>query len=213
MQNHLAQDDLRGVRWDTTSAEIISSLQPLKWAIKTLNRQQMRSVRFISCSQSTTRGKVLLTSTQRLQQGLDADFKEAWVLLAGHGCSSPALPCGCAFPPAAAEAEAAAELGPACCHPSVTHTMLCWRDPEKTHHQHGFPPSSCVLCSAINPFVQPPPHCLSLQSCRVGGNTSFPLNNCVEAESAGSNPLSAAQLIITVCLNLQPDDDDDDDTF
>ena len=36
----------------------------------------------------------------------------------------------------------------------------------------------------------------------------LPLNNCAEAESAGSNPLSGVQLIITtVCLSAEPDDD------
>lgn len=42
-----------------------------------------------------------------------------------------------------------------------------------------------------------------------GRQGELPLNNCAEAESAGSNPLSRAWLIITaVCLCVRPDDDD-----
>ena len=59
--------------------------------------------------------------------------ESCWLVMAAASCwVSPLELC---FPPvatAAAAAAAAAEPGPAgsaCCHFSVTHTMLCWRDP------------------------------------------------------------------------------------
>lgn len=117
-------------------------------------------------------------------------------------------------------AAAAAELGPAgsaCCHLSVTHSMPCWRDPERST-QALLHPSSCVLSLAISPrsllpFTLSRHLSLSFSPSKAvagsGRQCKLPLNNCAEAESAGSNPLSRVQLIITtVCLRAGPDNDD-----
>ena len=111
---------------------------------------------------TTTRHKLLLTAAPRFQQGFDADLEEAWVLLAGHGCSSllsvpPTSRCG--LPSAAA--AAAAERGPvgfACCHLSVTHTTLRWRVPwEHTHTSSTASPLLWCPVLGYQPFLSPSP--------------------------------------------------------
>lgn len=68
---------------------------------------------------------------------------------------------------------------------------------------------SCPWLSALSL----PPSTLSLSLSKAvagsGRQCKLPLNNCVEAESAGSNPLRGEQLIITtVCLRARPDNDE-----
>lgn len=165
--------------------------------------------------------KLLLTAAPRFQQGFDADFKEAGVLLAGHGCSLPSgVPLPAPHPPhftwgipPAVAAAAAAGLGQA---GSLLLSPLCdahsavltnpWENTVALLYS-----SSCVLSLAISPLSLPPfPLSLSLSKAVAGSGRQrkLLLNNCAEAESAGSNPLSRARLIITtVCLRAGHDND------
>lgn len=133
--------------------------------------------------------------------------ESCWLVMAAASCLL------LIFPPAAA--AAAVELEPAggtCCHLTVTHATLCWRDPETTRQPCFTPPLVCCprLSAPWSLPPLPPSPLLNISNSAklrqaVGGNASSPLNNCMEAESAGHNPLSWGQLIIaSVCLCAEP---------
>lgn len=216
MQNHFTQVNMRGVRWNitwsTSSSSSTESLQPLvKWTtiLRSVgNRQQPRQSSADHNNKRRTATHFHSTTSAETWCWFQRSLSPAgwpWLQL-------PALPSYCGFPPTAAAAEAA-ELGPACYQPSVTHAVVLTRPWENK----PAPLFLLLLChvlsyqSPVSPLLPLSTLYLS-KAVGVGGNTSFSLNNCEEAESAGSNPLSAAQLIITtVCLNAGPDDEDDCD--
>lgn len=214
MQNHFTQVNMRGLRWNITwsTSSSTESLQLLvKWTTilrSVSNRQQPQSVFCWPQQQETNRYSLPLSDFSRDLMLISKKPESCWLAMAAAPCPPFLL----WFPSNSSSSRgswAGTSLLSALCD-----ARCCADETLRKQTSKAFPLLLCPVLSyqsSVSPLLPLSTLYLS-KAVGVGGNTSFSLNNCEEAESAGSNPLSAAQLIITtVGLNAGPDDEDDSD--
>lgn len=124
----------------------------------------------------------------------------------------PALAFNWAFSSVSAAAEAF-ELGPVWLSPLCdAHSAVLMRSRDNTTALLYFPLLSGPVLGYKSRYSPPSLHTLATSLCPskalagCGWQRKLPLNNCAEAEGAGSNPLSGAQLIITTVFSRHRDD-------